>query len=117
MQEKPPTRLRAGGRRLWREVVDQWELRADELAELEQACRTVDLIAVMETELRGRDLIVRGSTGQDALNPLIPELRAQRATLAALLSKMQLPDETTGVVNQHRDAAQTKWARAHGAAA
>lgn len=117
MQEKPPARLTAASRRLWCEVVDQYELRQDELTILEDICRETDLITKMDAELRGREMIVAGSTGQDTINPLVPELRAHRAARAGLWAKLKLPDAAGLPVNAQRTGGQTRWARAHGSAA
>jgi hypothetical protein len=37
--------------------------------------------------------MVRGSQGQKVINPLISELRQYRASRAALLRQLKLPDE------------------------
>ena len=66
---RAPARLHAGGRRLWEGMTAQFEFAAGELAILEQACRTVDLIA----ELREPG-----------------ELRAQRLVLLKLLTGLRL---------------------------
>ena len=58
---KAPAGLAAGGRRLWHDVLDTFELRADELRVLESAARTVDLIDDMRAAMKGQPLMVPGS--------------------------------------------------------
>ncbi|MBF6315036.1 hypothetical protein [Nocardia farcinica] len=88
----PPQGLRPGGRKLWTDVVGKWELRPDELRVLREACREVDLIDALELALSKDALMIPGSMGQRVVNPLVTELRQHRATLAALLRQLKLPD-------------------------
>jgi hypothetical protein len=88
--------VRSRGGRLWRAVTGVYELRADELAVLEDACRHANLVVKMEAEVgkcaRG-SLTVAGSKGQDAPHPLLAELRMSRHLIAQSLARLQLPDE------------------------
>lgn len=118
MTIKTPAGLHAEGKQLWTGVTDENELRPDELRVLEDACREADIIALMENE-RGKasfKLIVKGSMGQDVINPLISELRQHRATLAGLLRQLKLSDGESGeaISNNARRAAQARWARRTG---
>lgn len=116
---KPPTSLADAGKALWVDVVAKYDLRVDELAVLESACKTVDMIATLDDEwdALGKPFLTRGSMGQDVIHPLIGERRAQQSQLAALLGKLKLPDDpAAGASNQHRSAAQSRWAQ-HGAGA
>lgn len=88
-----PRGLCEKAQKLWRETVAVYDLRADELRLLEDACREVDLVEAMVTELRGAPLIVRGSMGQDVEHPLLGEIRQHRVVLARLLKQLDLPDE------------------------
>jgi hypothetical protein len=70
----------------------------------------------MRAGLVGLPLMMKGSTGQDIINPIYSELRQHRATLAALLRGLKLPDENPeasagafGRLNA-RTAANTRWA-------
>jgi len=118
-----PKGLKAAGSGLWREVTSKYELRSDERVVLEKACRAVDRIAVMETALDGMDLIVKGSMGQPAVNPLVSEIRAHESQVAALLRSLKLPDAPEGGKGAEepgsrssaaRAAAQSRWGMAHG---
>lgn len=103
------------GRRLWKAVTKDYKLRPDELIVLENACRTVDLIAEMQEAMTGEPLVTSGSKGQEREHPLLSELRQQRTFLTRALAQLRLPD-VGGVasINQHRHAAQSRWGTAHG---
>ncbi len=112
-----PQGLSRRGRRFWREVVSTYKLRSDELVLLENACRCLDIIAELEAAMDGQPLLVKGSMGQERENPLLSETRLQRAQLNRTLAQLKLPDiDAPAVVNQHREAAVSRWARAHGGA-
>lgn len=117
MVAKPvPVGLALAGKSLWSGIADVYELRADEVAVLTDACRTADLIAVMEAGLVDQPLMVKGSQGQLVINPLISELRQYRAARAALLRQLKLPDEGSTDVGgalsaKNRAAANARWAR------
>lgn len=119
-----PKGLSPAGRKLWSAVVGKYELRVDEVAVLESACRATDRIAAMEAERKGR-VTATGSMGQIVVHPLVAEIRATEAQVAQMLAKLKLPDDPAvpGVgaeqprSTQARAAAQSRWAAAHGASA
>lgn len=92
----PPAGLSGAGSALWEDVTASFALRADERRVLEAAAREADLIAVLDAGLVDADLMVRGSQGQQVINPLISEVRQHRATMARLLAQLHLPDEDSG---------------------
>lgn len=110
-----PRGLEQAGRRLWKAVTSAYLFRPDELVLLENACRTVDFIAKLDTELADAPLIVTGSMGQEREHPLLSERRQQSAHLARLLGQLKLPDVDAGSSGrssrsvQARDAALTRW--------
>lgn len=111
-----PKGLGAAGRALWSDVTGKYELRADEVRVLEDACRERDLIKRLEDELADASLIVKGSMGQQVVNPLVSELRQHRATCASLMRQLRLPDEdstdTGGALSaKNRAAAVARWSR------
>ena len=107
--------LKTHGKRTWEDVTNKYELRFDELDILEDICREVDLINVLEKELKGAPLMLKGSQGQDVVNPIVTELRQHRATKRSLWAALKLPDDDSGMEsNQQRDAAQSRWASAYG---
>lgn len=118
MNEPTPRGFKAAGKRLWQHTTKNFELRQDELETLRAACSEADLIARLEKSLEDQELLMRGSMGQPVINPIVSELRQHRSTMATLLRGLKLPDEEQGApVNQQRDAAQSKWAAAHGKSA
>lgn len=119
MSFTPPKGLASRGKKIWREVTKDYELRSDELDTLEDICREVDLIDKLESDLVGAPLMVKGSQGQDVANPLISEIRQHRATKKSLWAALKLPDEGGNVVsiNQQRDAVKSRWAASHGSGA
>ena len=114
-----PRGLKASGKKLWTATTEKYEMREDELLVLKDACGEADLIDRMARALEDEDLTVKGSMGQLVAHPLVQELRQHRTTLATLLGKLKLPDdgEGAGAANQQREAAQSRWAQSHGAAA
>ena len=110
-----PRGLKAAGRKLWKATTEAYELRQDELEVLRAVCAEADLIARMEDELSDAPLTVEGSMGQLVPHPLVTELRQHRATMAALLRGMKLPDvDEGGAANQQRAAANSRWADSYG---
>lgn len=117
MKISAPRGLENKGKRIWKDVTANYELRTDELDILEDICRESDLIDRLEKDLEGAELMVRGSQGQDVANPLVSEIRQHRATKKALWASLKLPDDSNVISiagNQQREAAQSRWAAAHG---
>ncbi|MGY1945327.1 hypothetical protein [Nocardia asiatica] len=118
MASKPaaPKGLAPGGRKLWTDIVAQWDLRPDELRVLREAAREVDLIDKLEAVLNKGSLMIPGSMGQMVVHPMVTELRQHRATLAALLRQLKLPDADGGEAEKEsrstaaRAAANARWA-------
>lgn len=114
---KPPKSLQDAGKALWSSIADRYVLRADEIARLEHACRTADMVAMLEAAWveKGCPTETTGSMGQEVIHPLIGELRSQRAALDGALVRLKLPDdESEESGNQQRDAANSRWAQARG---
>ena len=82
---------------------------------LESACRLRDYVQKLDDALQNAPLTVLGSQGQERENPLLSEVRLQRASLAAHLKQLNLPelDAAYAVGNprsvQARDAANARW--------
>ena len=116
-EQKPPTGLKAPGRRLWTGVVVSYILTPAELAMLEQAARTADELERLEKAVRELpDLVVTGSMGQPRMHPLLSEVRAHRALLAKLTAELNLPDvdQKAGLragARHARKAAVARWSR------
>jgi Ribonuclease G/E len=107
---KVPDELAAGGRALWRAVVDAHDLDAAQLVQLQEACRAKDRLDKLDQLMRGEgDLWVR--VARDARNEGCAEIKFDGVLSAAnntanlmkqLLTALRLPDEATGKRPQYR---------------
>lgn len=113
----PPKTLAAAGAALWREVLATYDLRADELRTLEDACAASDMLAEFTKAWinLGRPYMSKGSMGQEVEHPLIGSIDKQRKARQGFIRQLKLPDVGDGGQgNQQRDAAQSRWAAEHG---
>ena len=58
---------------------------------LAQACKVIDLLDRIDTQLIAEDLTVPGSRGQERCHPLLSAAVEQRRTFESLLNAMALP--------------------------
>ncbi len=93
---KPPPGLALRGRRLWHQLTVAFELTDVESEILVEVCQTADLVDRLASALADAELVVAGSRGQAALNPLAAELRQQRDLLGRLLGRLALPSDNDG---------------------
>lgn len=87
---KPPAGTKAGGRRLWRSVLVEYELEEHELALLREACRAVDLLDDLAALVAKEGLTTTGPHGSK-VHPAAVEARQQRIALARVLAALRLP--------------------------
>jgi hypothetical protein len=112
---RPPTGLKAPGRRLWTAVAGLYVLTPAELEMLGQAARTADELDRLERAVRALpELVTTGSTGQLKPHPLLAEVRAHRLLLERLTTALNLPDDDQEVgdraSSRHaRKAAEGRW--------
>jgi hypothetical protein len=123
-----PSGLGTAGRKLWTEIVGIYDLRADELRALEDACASTDMLATLEKEwiAAGRPFMSKGSMGQQVEHPLIGSIDKLRKSRQAFLRQLKLPDDPAGDVPEAgapaqaagddravkaRAAAQARWSR------
>lgn len=117
-----PRGLSEKARRLWRETVEGFTLRADEYTLLEAACRELDLIEQMQSAITRQGLMITGSMGQSVAHPFISEIRQHRAQLTSILRALKIPDadapdiQAGAVSSQARAAAQSRWSQSYGSA-
>jgi hypothetical protein len=115
MSEKYPCPDSLGevGTALWEKIVADYDLRADELTTLEDACAASDTVAILDKMWRelGRPVITTGSMGQEVEHPLIGSIDKQRKSRNALWRQLKLPDldADSPSQNQNRDAANASW--------
>ncbi len=92
---RPPVGAREPGKRLWRSVVEAFDLDEHELALLREATRTVDALAGLDAAVRRDGPVVESPQGQRA-HPALVEARQQRIALARLVASLRLPSGEDG---------------------
>src|SRR5664279_4290639 len=110
--QKPPTGLGTAGKRLWRAVLEPYELDEHELLLLREACRTVDVLDRLHEEAAAAPVTVENFRGDQVAHPAMTEARQQRITLTRLLASLRLPageDDATMVRPQRRGAARGSY--------
>ncbi|WP_373198757.1 hypothetical protein [Mycobacterium marinum] len=116
---RAPRGLASTGKALWKSIHKTFDF-SDEphlLAILEQACQTRDEIDRLDAAMQGEPYTVLGSAKQVQVHPLVSEARFQRKTLAELLSRLSLPDNSdpddphARRVVAARTAARARWNR------
>jgi len=90
MEAKTPSGLKAGGRKLWRSVTDDYELGEHELSILLEAGRTVDALDALQKIIANEGVTNVSPQGVRA-HPALVEARQQRVTLAKLLASLRIP--------------------------
>lgn len=86
-----PTGTGPGGRRLWRDVVTQYQLEEHELALLREMVRTVDLLDGLAAIVAEEGAMVPGPALTRRVHPAIVESRQLRLALARLSASLRLP--------------------------
>jgi hypothetical protein len=87
---KAPAGTRAGGLRLWRSVVADFDLDEHELALLREAARCVDTLDELDARVKVDGAVISSPQGLKA-HPAAVEARQQRITLARLLAALRVP--------------------------
>lgn len=101
MSQKVPPRvpagLKAGGRKLWKAIADEFELEQHELSVLLEAARTVDSLEALEKIVQAEGVTHQSPQGVRA-HPALVEARQQRVTLAKLVASLRIPldDQESG---------------------
>lgn len=115
-----PNGLQEAGRQLWEHISDDsLELRVDELTLLTEACRVADQLARLDETIAAEPTMISGSHKQPVVHPAISEARQQRALLASLLKRLEIPEEPTeggewdglSASQRARKAAGKRWGR------
>lgn len=87
----PPEGIGAAGLRLWSHLTE-FGPEEHELALIVEAVRTVDLLELLEEDIRANGAVVDSPQGRKA-NPAAVEARQQRITLARILAALRIPGE------------------------
>ena len=118
---RAPEGLDKAGAALWKDVTGVYELSPAEVETLRQCCRQVDLIARLDEMLARTPVMVKGSTGQPKVNPLVSAVAEARRTLDGLQRSLNLPmpGEVTGRRRSPsaQAAAQARWRAQRGTVA
>jgi hypothetical protein len=86
----PPRGTRANGAKLWRDVLERYELEEHELALLRETVRCVDTLDQLAAITAREGLIVEGPQGSKP-HPAVVEARQARIALARLTAALRLP--------------------------
>jgi len=86
-----PDGLAASGRAFWAKITGVYELSPPEVALLGRACKILDVLSVIDGQLRRDGLTVRGAAGQPRPNPLLASMSELSRTLEVLIRGMALP--------------------------
>lgn len=89
---KPPVPrgTRVAGRRLWRSVVDVYELEEHELVLLREAVRLVDTLDSLQERADADGVVIEEDRRLKA-HPAIVEARQHRIALARIMAALRLP--------------------------
>lgn len=101
MANRVPANLKAGGKKLWKAVTDDFELGEHELSVLLEASRTVDALDELEKIVRSEGVTHQSPQGVRA-HPALVEARQQRVTLAKLVASLRIP------LDDEQDAGRTQ---------
>src|SRR6185295_8156943 len=96
-----PEGLASSGLKLWTAVTKDYELDEHESALLLQACRTLDVIDALDTDVQLYGTLIDSPQGRKT-NPSIGEARQQRIAYARLSAALRLPQ---GEVGDHQATA------------
>lgn len=87
---KPPAGTGWAGAKLWRAVMELYELEAHEENLLVQAVRVADNLDALHVLVAAEGVVVASPQG-DRANPALVESRQQQIVLARLLAALRLP--------------------------
>lgn len=98
----PPTGLSTAARKLWTATTKDYDLAEHELALLEKACRTLDIVVDLESIVAAEGAVLTSPQGAKA-HPALVEARQQRLAFARLVAALRIPDDAeAGARKQHR---------------
>ncbi|OAT69579.1 hypothetical protein AWB85_20280 [Mycobacteroides immunogenum] len=89
-----PKGLDYQGKKLWTEITRIYDLSAEPHKRrlLRDACEMADLIDTLDKAMVGKPLTVKGSMGQQVINPLVSQVQQAREALARQLSRLNFAD-------------------------
>lgn len=104
-RRQSPAGLNACGRRLWRSVVDEYELDVHEELLLVEACRCADRLERLAELVASAPLVTPNTRGDEVTHPSVVEARQQQIALTRLLASLRLPSGEMAERPQRRGAA------------
>jgi hypothetical protein len=89
-----PRGLGTEGQKLWKSVCDEFDLELEPHKRriLFDACKTADDLKRLDAAAAKEPLTVKGSMGQQVINPCMAQAQTARNALAQLLGRLGLPD-------------------------
>ena len=100
----------ASGKRLWRSVIEVYDLDEHELVILRRAVRTVDLLDALDEKIEQDGLTTVNQRGDVVAAPAVIEARQQAQVLMRLVAQLRLPDDQ-GHRGQRRGAPRGAYQR------
>ena len=91
-----PKTLRAGGKRLWRNVIDGWEVQSEQYGLLENVCRSQDRIDRLTRTVDREGMTQKNRFGTAVAHPAALLLRSEVANFSALYRLLQLQAPSGG---------------------
>lgn len=88
-----PEGLSAEAEQLFRDVVETWVIRPDELANLRLACEQLTQRDALLAFAADKDIMIKGSRGQMELHPARVEARMLADSASRLMARLNLPDD------------------------
>lgn len=113
MSTTMPAGLGKSGRELYRSMSAAYVLDPGEESILLAAANSADELDRLRGELAKAAVVVVGSTGQPRPNPLLAEIRAHQAAMAALIKQLTplIASGSESVSDAARAAASARWHR------
>jgi hypothetical protein len=107
---RTPTGLGPEGKKLFHQVTKTFDFEGEpgKIELLTQAAKVVDVIAELDDHAAEAPLTVKGSTGQQVIQPTLAEARFQRGLLAQLLGRLGLPDTDEAAAEKAEKLSQTR---------
>jgi phage terminase small subunit len=81
---KPPKGLQKGGKTLWKQVLNGWEVPPEQYQVLENCCKSQDRIDTLQAQLKKEGMTVKNRFGVVIAHPSASLLRAEIANFGTL---------------------------------
>jgi hypothetical protein len=85
-----PRGLGTEGQKLWKGVIEEFDLSLEPHKQriLYDACKTADVVKRLDDAAAKQGLTVKGSMGQEVINPVLAQAQVARGQLASLLGRL-----------------------------